>query len=128
MLAAGRLKELMLFEAARRSPGLVLGEGVGLGLIRRGLLRLGVGLAAGRMAVDLSGLFPGLPTSPLVANGAGVMRDRIGLAAGRGEALGRVFCVLVAGLIATEDPKVDPRVDEGEEGVAGGPATLLAWR
>jgi len=61
---------------------------------------LGVGLVAGRIAVLARiGLLPaGLGASLTIGDGRSI-RDRWGLAAGRGELLGRILCGLAADLI-----------------------------
>jgi len=91
-VAAGlRPKEIILLEEPKpnRSPG-PLAAGDGLGLIRRVVPRVGVGLAAGRKAVVArGGLLASFPAS--LAAGARFILDRCGLAVGRGDPLGRIF-------------------------------------
>jgi len=62
---------------------------------------LGVGLVAGRIAVLVRiGLLPaGLGASLTIGVIGRSIRDRWGLAAGRGELLGRILCGLAADLI-----------------------------
>lgn len=86
-----RPKEIMLLEEPKpdRSP-VPLAGGDGLGLIRRVVPRVGIGLPAGRNAVVArGGLLASLPAS--LAVGASMVRDRCGLAVGRGDPLGRTF-------------------------------------
>jgi len=113
-------KVVILFETPSRSPGpLCTGEALGLRLGRAG-----VGLAAGLNAPFEPGrLLAGFNAS---ATGAGVSRDRCGLAAGRGEPVGRALFGLLAVSLATAETPVElgePTLVDGVERSPGDAGT-----
>lgn len=125
----GRPKDVILLEAASRSPGpFGIGELMGL---RRGLTpRLGKGLPAGLRAFDRRGLLPDLDNAASLApaTGDGMIRERCGLAVGRGEPLGRILFGLPTDLVAIVEPKAALGRVAGAPARGGIATALLACR